>query len=500
MKKNFPFEFHPTIIFRSPLRPLATDADESTVLKFFEDKEASEALFLASPNLYRQYQKWREGGIQKGDKWYDKLVFALFKYYQRMHSRCTPFGLFAGVGTLSWGAQHQVALDPAQRNRQTRLDMYYLGNLAARIESIPCIREQLRYFPNSSLYHFHDEFRYVEYRYKANNNRIHQMVSVKWEDYLQEIIDQAQNGARAEELARLLVDEDITLAEALQYIGQLIEAQLLVSELELSVTGTPYFHRLIDILRRMQGEEEVDEIVHILEQVDNHLQDLDRRIGNERAKYEQITALLEKLEVNIDESKIFQVDLSHHSTEGQIPWKLQREMAAALDLLKRLNRPRKNKKLEEFKKAFSQRYEDKEIPLLQALDRENGIGYGSDPIEDDNPLTEDIPLSAPGEYREGYHDTPVEKWKRKRLGEALEKGDYEVPIHREDLAAFGPRRGPDGGFASFAVRHFPAGRGGEDIPGKCRQCQRQLPPGPFCPCRSGSRPGGPIYHCPRASR
>jgi lantibiotic biosynthesis protein len=82
----------------------------------------------------------------------------------RMSSRSTPFGLFAGCSICQIGGSTQIALPTVNEyKRHTRLDMNYLCALAKDLAQHSVIKEKIKYFPNSSIYAFGEQLRYVEY-------------------------------------------------------------------------------------------------------------------------------------------------------------------------------------------------------------------------------------------------------------------------------------------------------------------------------------------------
>lgn len=138
-------------VVRTPLLPVnivtqlhhITNASLAPVIKaIFRDEFLQEAIYIASPELYQELQKWLATGNEN-----HKLAAALYRYLLRMSSRCTPYGLFAGCATGSLSDHTAIRLDDKQLHKKhCRLDMNYVAELTAAITAIPAIREQLLYY------------------------------------------------------------------------------------------------------------------------------------------------------------------------------------------------------------------------------------------------------------------------------------------------------------------------------------------------------------------
>jgi hypothetical protein len=101
-----------------------------------------------------------------------------------------------------------------------------------------------------------DKLRYVEYFYKKTM-RIHQISSVDFSEYLEQIITVAQKGATLNELATLVIamlpEENIPLVEAESFILELISNQILVNDLEPEITGRVFLFQLLKVINETQN-------------------------------------------------------------------------------------------------------------------------------------------------------------------------------------------------------------------------------------------------------
>ena len=201
---------------------------------------------------------------------------------------------------------------------------------------------------------------------------MHHIVGVQHSEYLQKVLDHAKTGATLETLSECLVDDEITLEVATGFIEELVNSQLLVSELEPSVSGPEFTDQIIPILKLQKG---TDALVKKLEETQASIEKLDTKIGNPSSDYIDISTSLEALNTGFELKFLFQTDMSltpqKNTLNKQVIFKVRR----AMRLLNRITAPPSETYLSQFKSAFQERYEDREVPLSQALDVELGIGF-----------------------------------------------------------------------------------------------------------------------------
>jgi lantibiotic biosynthesis protein len=431
-----PYSFHPKLMLRTPAYAYDARPSGDVLPLLLKDSYFAEAVYLASPVLYNEYLKLRTGE-PVAEKEKQKIETALIKYYQRMSSRCTPFGLFSGCNLATWqeGDTH-VVIDEENTARHTRLDMHYLCALSQKLAALPVIRERLTYYPNNSYYKTGDEIRYVEYKY-MNGRRQHHISAVAASDYLENLMEKAIPGIGFTEMKILLMAEDVTEEEAVEFILELLDCQLLTSELDTAITGPEFIYQVLQKLEKINkpADEQITGIIDLLHRVDAAIQEADRQPGTEAAVYKKIMQMVEPLEVVFEENKLFQTDLIKKAKKAHVSSALQNELMEALELLNRLFAVKGNSQLEAFAKKFYDRYEDKEMPLLQILDSETGIGYPENSGRNPSPLTDELPLPGGVQTRSDLRWDSSQAWLLKKFNEALSENAYEVLLDTKDLGA-----------------------------------------------------------------
>lgn len=357
-----------------------------------------ESLFLASPDLYEEVCKWITNENYPWEK-SEKIKFSILKYLIRMSTRCTPFGLFSACGSGKFSDKTNMNINSGLNHidtnafyRRTRLDMQFLGNLGSAYVHNTIIENKLLFYPNNTIYKLGKYYRYIEFTLNENN-RNYSLEGLKRTHYLDLILKEALNGKTKNDLINLLISEEITEFESTAFIEELIFNQILVSELELTLTGDDFLNKLIEHIHTIKEPKEIvsnDTLAN--SKIDKEQEKLNRLIlnipelydqllkidvGNKHSisDYKSITQTILETGISFDRKYLFQTDLFLNSTDFELNEKYKIEIAKTIDLLNKISNSPSNSALENFKKAFIQRYDGEMVPLVKVLDVEAGIGY-----------------------------------------------------------------------------------------------------------------------------
>lgn len=388
------YKFLDKVVLRTPLLRNKTNFTVEELTSLFQNDEIREALYLSSPSLLSEFEKALAQGTLDQQP---RIVHSLLKYALRMHNRCTPFGLYASCGVSKWGSQYFLKKTPTDRN--TRLDMMYIFGLTQALASKDSLKSRLRFFPNTSCYSIQGNIRFVEY-YSKQGKRVHQLCEVKNSDYLSDILSSSKVGLRISELVQNLVSKDISTEEANEFVSEIIECQLLVSELDIAVTGMEPLDCILMLLESKDCaiDQELEYIYRSLSKVRVLLNELDSTGGKKNQLHEHMMEILDHLGVEYLAGKIFQTDLFHKvETQHMIDVTIEADknnLLKAVRVLNKLTPSQPINNLSNFKAKFTERYDSQEISLCEALDAESGIGYGEalKNANDINPLIDDLPI------------------------------------------------------------------------------------------------------------
>jgi len=374
-----PLEYEPatTFVLRAPVLPFDTVLALGTDVTAVRQKlralvarpDVREAIFIASPGLSADLDGWLAG--------HDDLAVesSLLRYVSRMASRATPFGLFAGITVGSVAAATNLALSSelVGHHRVTRLDNEYLYRLCEALAQHPALRERLQYFANNSLYRVGKRWRYAQ-SHVSKDAREYHLVAIDATPYLDAVFERARHGATLAELTLLFADdEELSAADVAGFLQELIDSQLLQAELMPPVTGVVPAVWLLDRLRKLQAPAAW---IATLENVLGALQVIDGGMCNSASAYQAIAQELEAFDVTINPARLFQVDLHLNNTAPTISSSVVDEIARGVDVLRRLAPASLVHPWQQFMAAFEHRYETREVPLMEVLDEESGIGFG----------------------------------------------------------------------------------------------------------------------------
>lgn len=342
--------------------------NNSNVLRdwYRQNSGAQEAIYLASGVLYERFEKWLEAeNVSEADK----LEITVYKYFVRMSTRCTPYGFFALASTGTIGAETDMQISNQDvLIKHTRLDMECLIAIKEWLIRQQSVRMQLTLSVNSSLYSAGEDFRYIE-QVIEKDRRNYFVSSLENNEYLSLILDKAKNGVKIPELISLLQSHTIEAVEAYDFIDELIENRILVSELEPNVTGVGYLDTMIENISLLDHTQlltgHLSSLLQLLSQQDNRVQ-----------MYQNLREKLDFLGIPTIKKDLVHVDTIALSSVNQLSEKTISTITQQLSRLFVLNKPKANADLEEFKRRFQDRYQQQEIALTTALDDQTGIGYG----------------------------------------------------------------------------------------------------------------------------
>jgi lantibiotic biosynthesis protein len=163
----------------SAITKVFDSTSDQWLLSLSQDNYFRIALSLASPELLEKVETMQD--MNPTDPEYKKLRQSVLKYLGRMSTRCTPFGLFSGVGVVPVAeSEHAGAMRTSTKESHTkhfRLDMNFSVQLANELSKSTAIRNNTIYYPNTSIYQLGGYLRFISYTI-FNKSRSYELISV----------------------------------------------------------------------------------------------------------------------------------------------------------------------------------------------------------------------------------------------------------------------------------------------------------------------------------
>ena len=259
------------------------------------------------------------------------------------------------------------------------------GTAFAELAFLP----HIRFRANETAYEAGGRHRYYALRLELNV-RSYRLCDIERSPFAEVALSTARrnDGATLAEIADAVVAaaDGIEAAEALDYVRGLVRIGLLCSTLIPPVTGRDGLGHLIEELRRIPPAADV---AATLESIGDDLAALDAEasVSDDDAP-DVIAGKLQALSADIDVSRPIRVDLRKPCDGVTLSRTIAEEIAKGVEVLAAIT-PERDGALEKFAVEFEARYQGREVPLLEVLDVESGIGF-EQPRSDPSALVKDL--------------------------------------------------------------------------------------------------------------
>lgn len=392
-----------------------------------------EALCIASPTLAAELREFASNPEGFSTKRRDAIGAGLLRYLVRATTRCTPFGLFAGVCPVPLGEATAVRLGESHEHDKTlRLGAKEVWKIVQLLERDEQLQNELTFFTNPSSFCYGERIR-LPYQDTYGQKSEGKVASLRLTDVVERITRLAERPVSLGVLSGALQQNypEVSREQITVFLQKLIEEQLLLCTLRPPLTAVDPLRYVHDIASAHVGEVKQLETLSALLELTNAY-----NLTAPGAGVHVISQILERLGFAGGESQTYvQVDTRAH-LKGQFAQEDVTKVEQAVDVLRALFPPREVDSLEVFQQDFVERYSHREVPLLEVLDEAIGIG-------------------APAGYLnpQGHRNLPHLKETSKVVFAVLqcaaEKGESEVDLKNLNLEAFVDDTGDLGGADCF---------------------------------------------------
>lgn len=413
------------------------------VIQFLNDPIFLESIYWTSQDLYEQIQRYKNNDL--GSKKTDRLFKSLQKYIIRSATRCTPYGIFAGCSIVDIGSENLDANE--ETYRKARIDMNLLFQLVKIISKKDQFIDKVSYQLNNSTYRSGKTYRFVETLWKQGKVE-YQTASIERTYLLDTLVENVEQRGRINmnEIFNM-IGTDVEYEDKKSFFYDLLESQILISELFAALTEPSPLDTIREKLIRISPQLSDTTDLHL--QVINTLTTTLDRINQSNLgeiPTDQIDKCLNQLKnigIETKQEHLFHIDLWNPDTQADrfSPLFLN-DIHQAIGILAKLSATSSlhEFQLNKFKQLFSEKYGDKEIPLLKAVDMEQGIGFPAQSKLGNITYNEISDLvSSVSKNRISSIDRqtiPFEQWLQKKIRNAFETGSYEIEISKSDVSDF----------------------------------------------------------------
>ncbi len=353
---NTEYKLLPELFLRAPFYSFA-GYDLERLSEVLGHQAFRNAIWLASPGFYRIL----EGKGFDFETLSEKEKHTLYKYYNRMCFRPTPFGSFASITLLEWGDGGTVKLAGDETAKLHLLpDMQLLAqlrNLQNKAEG-PFIK-------NPTLYRVGNEYRYVKSIIDKKGHYRFSLDVFPAEEFYTFLFSFLGNkpSTSAALTSWMAGHSDSTAAEVLTFLEFLLEAQILYHQ----STGAVIDSFKIDRVPGLPG---------LSEFWMQHRHRPFLQSGNLASAAAALETLLPNVKLTNDKA-CFYAALERAKENGGLGSRDKKELGAAVHMLSQFAMPVSSDILRKFIAAFKERFDLEKVPLLTALDPDAGIPYGN---------------------------------------------------------------------------------------------------------------------------
>ncbi|UMR29231.1 lantibiotic dehydratase [Massilia sp. MB5] len=434
-------------LVRTPLLPLSTlqqwtaaESSHAFIRTAYENRRLSDALYIASPTLHDRLtelhnkmagQSMQESPAPAADGL--QLYDALSKYLARAAFRSTPFGLFACVTPGCIDNQTSfTAIDTAMPQVRIRYDFGVQAAFSNHLTGSKEVRRRLAYRVNSSLSRHGKHVYYIEGSDQQGRKK-YQLTKVARDAHLDVLLEQASRyTAYADLHASLCLHANVTTDTADDYLDELINSEILLPDLGVTITTTDSFSLFVEKLRAISEYPKIELADHVLNQLKANAADASLANGFESAH----RTLSEETPFAVERKNLFQVD-AMRKAPATMSTELSSTIAQVVGLTARLTAHRTTM-LDDFKRRFSERFEQREVGLDILFNEELGLSFRQKGRSVSS-LLDGIEISRSGNVSEQVPWSLFDKLMCKKLHESLSSGSTEIKISEQDIKSL-----PDG--------------------------------------------------------
>lgn len=271
----------------------------------------------SSPSFYENIRHIKSEELHKTDT---KIQYTIWKYFNRSKYRGTPYGSFAGFATSTLGDDKQ----PIQIRNKQKMHVFKDWKPITAKANYPdelLFNPARLYLANTSVYIVHKSIRFL-----CLQDKTFELVEIKRSEFLETLLQKCKRQTTLKQLQIFAAAKGVKVNVLKGILRSLMELQLLFTDLNPNIIGPDYYNR---------GEK----VLYLPDQ----------------------TYLIAEREIE----------------SGNLHKSLLQALPECIEYLCAIQPQLESINLNRFKAAFLERYGHQQVPLMEVLDPELGLGYGS---------------------------------------------------------------------------------------------------------------------------
>lgn len=369
-------------MLRLPLFPLENfyelnkmDDYLTAIREYAREEKVREAILVSSPSLYAALPNLEGDLTSRKTK---QTLSSFIRYFLRMSTRATPYGLFAGVALGSLTDKTNISLGNGDFNqKRTRPDMEWLFAIIKGLEQRLDVVKQLKVQRNHASLQIGGRIELsvaTEYgQMRRLDGMQKEMISIRATEVVHNVFALAEHPILFEELIARLMEKYPEAGEqkVTGLLWQLFSQEFLISELRPPLTIANPFDYVMEQLKLLDGVQEIyGELAYIQEKMKRYDE---LPIGKGIQAYQELLARMKAIEAS---DTPIQVDFHLASKKVYLHNTIGEEVAKAAECLWRLSYVQRGAThLRSYHKDFLERYgTSREVPVLELLSEEIGLG------------------------------------------------------------------------------------------------------------------------------
>ncbi|NAW50037.1 hypothetical protein GNY06_01050 [Elizabethkingia argentiflava] len=349
------------------------------ICDLWEDDYFKEAIFLASVELFKEWEREMMSQMLSSEK-KEKLYFTIIKYYNRICTRSTPFGLFSSFSMFNFQAPYQIPqLNQSNQKRYITIGLPVLYEIVAYLCK-PQFNFYHHFKMNASAYKVGHHFRFIETSY-VKGVREYTLSSVERDELIDILAQEFGAPTTYSAILDFILEnvEGVSHQDVKKYLDELIHSQFFKHDFDISLNSIPPLDQIINFLQKVCLHKPIDEELEAcknkLNELKKIIQTCDHFKGSNLLNYYKIQNILDSLAIQYQKSAAINVNVHESTDHSYVSQKDLKNIKTALEVVTKFSKPKNNSHLKAFENRYFLRYGDREMPLHLVLDNELGIGY-----------------------------------------------------------------------------------------------------------------------------